>query len=95
MKKFLLIIFAFSAYAATAQDNISPAANYKGLTFIKNGTVHTGTGAVLANTSVLINNGKIEKIGTDVTAPAGDVRVVDATGMQVYPGFILSKGSNF
>ena len=91
MKKFLLIIFAFSAYAATAQDNISPAANYKGLTFIKNGTVHTGTGAVLANTSILINNGKIEKIGTDVTAPAGDVRIVDATGMQVYPGFILSN----
>ena len=91
MKKFLLIIFAFSAYAATAQDNISPAANYKGLTFIKNGTIHTGTGAVLTNTSILINNGKIEKIGTDVTAPAGDVRVVDATGMQVYPGFILSN----
>ena len=91
MKKFLLIIFAFSAYAANAQDNISPAANYKGLTFIKNGTVHTGTGAVLTNTSILINNGKIEKIGTDVTAPAGDVRVVDATGMQVYPGFILSN----
>ena len=91
MKKFLLIIFAFSAYAATAQDNISPAANYKGLTFIKNGTVHIGTGAVLANTSILINNGKIEKIGTDVTAPSGDVRVVDATGMQVYPGFILSN----
>ena len=91
MKKFLLIIFAFSAYAANAQDNISPAANYKGLTFIKNGTIHTGTGAVLANTSILINNGKIEKIGTDVTAPTGDVRVVDATGMQVYPGFILSN----
>ena len=84
MKKYIIIIVAFiSCYAATAQDNISPAANYKGITFIKNGTVHTGTGAVLANTSVLINNGKIEKIGTDVTAPSGDVRVVDATGMQV------------
>ncbi len=91
MKKSLLIIFTFSAYAATAQDNISPAANYTGITFIKNATVHTGTGTVLTNTSVLISNGKIEKIGTDVTALAGDVRVVDATGMQVYPGFILSN----
>ena len=91
MKKLLLIIFAFSAYAATAQDNISPAANYKGITFIKNGTIHTGTGVVLANTSIVINNGKIEKIGTDVTAPSGDARVVDATGMHVYPGFILSN----
>lgn len=91
MKKFLLIIFAFSAYAATAQDNISPAANYKGITFIKNGTIHTGTGAVLANTSIVISNGKIEKIGTDITTPSGDARVVDATGMHVYPGFILSN----
>lgn len=92
MKKYITIIVAFiSCIGATAQDNISPAASYKGITFIKNGTIHTGTGAVLANTSILINNGKIEKIGADVTAPSGDVRVVDASGMQVYPGFILSN----
>lgn len=92
MKKYIIILVAFiSCYSATAQDNISPAASYKGITFIKNGTIHTGTGAVLANTSIVINNGKIEKIGTDVTAPSGDARVVDATGMHVYPGFILSN----
>lgn len=74
-----------------AQDNISPAKPYAGLTIIKNGTVHTGTGEVLMNTSIQINNGKIEKIGQNLPIPADDVRVVDAAGKQVYPALILSN----
>ncbi len=90
MKKFLTVLALFlSVYKLEAQDNISPAKPYAGITFIKNGTVHTGTGTVLQNTSIEIRNGKIERIGADLSAPA-DALVTDATGMQVYPGFILS-----
>ena len=90
MKKILTVLALFlSVYTLEAQDNISPAKPYAGITFIRNGTVHTGTGTVLQNTSIEIRNGKIERIGTDLSAPA-DARVMDATGMQVYPGFILS-----
>jgi imidazolonepropionase-like amidohydrolase len=91
MKKLIIIIFSLNAYASQAQDNISPAKPYAGLTIIRNGTVHTGTGQVLMNTDILINNGKIEKIGQHLPIPADDVRVVDATGKQVYPALILSN----
>ncbi len=91
MKKYISILITIVlANIAVAQDNISPAKFYAGVTVIKNGTIHTGTGEVLQNTSILIRNGKIEKIGTDIVAPS-DARVTDATGMHVYPGFILAN----
>ncbi len=91
MKFISTTLFLLATLFANAQDNMQPAKAYTGITIIKNGTVHTGTGAVLQNTSIQINNGKIEKIGADILAPAGDVKIVDATGQQVYPGLILSN----
>lgn len=89
MKKYLLpLLLLANTSTLFAQDNISPSKKYEGVTVIKNGTVHTGTGEVLQNTSIQIRNGKIEKIGKDIAVPA-DAQVTDATGMQVYPGFIL------
>lgn len=92
MKKRLFKIFCgllFSA-AAIGQENIYPATEYKGLLFIKNATVHVGNGQVLNNTTIQVNNGKIEKIGTDIAIPADDVKVFDVKGKHVYPGLILS-----
>ena len=92
MKKYITIIvslvFSISAFA---QENIYPAPVYKGLLIIKNGTVHVGNGQVLSNTSIQINNGKIEKIGTNLSLAADDAKRVDATGKHVYPGLILSN----
>ena len=92
MKKYLIIIFACSiACIAKAQDNISPAKPYAGTIIIQNATVHAGTGAVLNNTSIKITNGKIEKISTDMSADMAGEKIIDATGMQVYPAFIMSN----
>jgi imidazolonepropionase-like amidohydrolase len=92
MKKYLSIFLITAFYSnCFAQDDISPAKPFSGYTIIKNGTVHTGTGEVLQNTSILINNGKIEKIGKDITSPNATTKVTDATGMDVYPGFILAN----
>ena len=92
MKKYISILsLLLSCLGAAAQETIYPAPAFNGMVLIKNGTIHTGTGQVLSNTSVLINKGKIEKIGSDIAAPAGDVTVVDATGKHVYPGLILSN----
>lgn len=85
---FLSIIFFI--VNANAQDDVYPAPAYKGLLFITNGTVHTGNGQVLENTSIQVNNGKIEKIGAGISIPQGDVKVFDAKGKHVYPGLILS-----
>ncbi len=54
---------------------------------IKGGTVVTVTGATIPNGVVVVRNGLIAAVGADVTIP-GDARIVDATGMMVYPGLI-------
>ncbi|MFN4285797.1 MAG: amidohydrolase family protein [Lacibacter sp.] len=86
---FLTLTFLFGA--AVAQETVYPAPAYNGLLFIKNGTVHVGNGQVLPNTTIKVQNGKIVEIGTNITIPAGDVKVFDATGKHVYPGLILSN----
>lgn len=54
---------------------------------IKNGTVLTITNGTLKNTDVLIQDGKITRIGPGLSAPRS-VPVVDATDMFVMPGII-------
>lgn len=54
---------------------------------IKNATVMTAAKGTLANADILVTNGKIAKIGKNLSAPAS-VRVIDATGKYVSPGII-------
>jgi imidazolonepropionase-like amidohydrolase len=56
---------------------------------LRGGTIHTISGPVIENGSILIRDGKIVGVGKDLSAPAG-VTVVDVTGQQVYPGMIDS-----
>lgn len=65
-----------STYQALPQQN----------TLITNATVLTGTGERFDNADVLIIDGKIKKIGKDLTAT--DVVSVDAKGKWVTPGII-------
>lgn len=58
-------------------------------TLIRNATVLTGTGQRIDGGSVLIRDGRIVEVGTDVQAPSGAV-VVDGTGKWVTPGIIDS-----
>jgi imidazolonepropionase-like amidohydrolase len=90
MKKILssISISLLLSLVTTAQETVYPAKENKGVTVIKNATVHVGNGQVLSNASVKINNGKIEAVGTNITIPA-EATVIDATGKQVYPGIIL------
>ena len=54
---------------------------------IKNGKVYTMAGQVIENGSILIKDGKIAEVGMDIIAPL-DVKVIDAEGKMVFPGFI-------
>jgi len=56
---------------------------------IKNATIIPVVGEKIEGGCVLIENGKISAVGKAVEAPA-DAKVVDASGMFVYPGFIDS-----
>ena len=55
--------------------------------FIENATLVTVTDDIIENGDILITNGIITEIGTDLSAPAG-VTVIDGTGKFVMPGII-------
>lgn len=55
--------------------------------FIKNAKIYTMAGEVIENGSILVENGKIKEIGTDLVAPL-DAQVIDGKGKNVFPGFI-------
>jgi imidazolonepropionase-like amidohydrolase len=54
---------------------------------IKNGTIVPVTGPAIQGSSLLIEDGKIAKIGKNIQAPAG-AKVIDASGKYVYPGLV-------
>ena len=58
---------------------------------IKNGTLHTASNADARmrtfSADILIDAGKIQEIGINLSAPDG-CSVVDATGLHIYPGFV-------
>jgi len=54
---------------------------------LQGATIHTVTNGVIENGTILLENGLISAIGTDVQIPAG-ARVVDVTGKHIYPGLI-------
>ncbi|QQS32839.1 MAG: amidohydrolase family protein [Acidobacteriota bacterium] len=58
-----------------------------GSVLIKNATVMTAIRGTLEGTDILVQNGKITRIGKNLSAPAG-VRTIDATGKFVTPGII-------
>jgi imidazolonepropionase-like amidohydrolase len=70
---------ALASGAALAQD--------PGTILIRNGTILTITHGTIEHGSILIRDGKIAAVGTDVAAPPG-VKVIDATGQYVMPGII-------
>jgi imidazolonepropionase-like amidohydrolase len=93
MKK---IIFCFSLIGilgtANSQETVLPTQPHKGTTVITNATIHTGDGKVLENASIVITDGKIAAVGTNVTVPANATKV-NAAGKHVYPGLMLPVSS--
>jgi len=81
--------FILAAWVLTG----SPArAEAPGVFAITKGTVHTVSGADLAAGTVVIRDGLIEAVGSNVTVPA-EATVIDATGRHVYPGLFDAQTS--
>ncbi|MFM7092033.1 MAG: amidohydrolase, partial [Bacteroidota bacterium] len=59
----------------------------KGSLLIKNGTILTVTKGNMENADLLVENGKITKMGKGLVAPAG-TQTIDATGKFIMPGII-------
>ncbi len=87
--------------ASTAGDSLllNPALtgirsrNVKGSMLIRNATVLTVTKGTLANTDILVQDGKIAAVGKGLSAPRG-VDTIDATGQFVMPGIIDAHSHN-
>ena len=93
MKKIFSSIPAIlSLLTINAQETVYPAPKHFGTTVITNATVHVGNGQVLNNASIVVTDGKIAAVGTNLTAPAG-ATTVNAQGKHVYPGLILPTSS--
>jgi imidazolonepropionase-like amidohydrolase len=96
-KKFYLTLFCVLAFtlAAAFATAVRPtsASTFDGETYaIRGGNVVTVTGATIQKGTVVIRNGLIEAVGADIPIP-GDARVIDASGMMVYPGLFDSHTS--
>jgi imidazolonepropionase-like amidohydrolase len=74
-----LLILAVFSIGSMAQD--------KGSVLIQNTTLMTITDGIIENGDILIVDGIITAIGSDLSAPS-DVPVVDGTGKYVMPGII-------
>ena len=71
--------------AATVLAIAASAFAADGPLVIAGARVVTVSGAVLENTSIIIQNGRISSVGSGLTAPAG-ARIIDGKGKTVYPG---------
>ncbi|MFZ1678467.1 MAG: amidohydrolase family protein [Saprospiraceae bacterium] len=90
MKKYnlilILLVFVQSIIGLHAQQVEKSTFGVFALT---NATIETVTKGRLENATVVIRNGKIEAVGTNVTIPA-DAQVIDCKGLTVYPGMVDS-----
>lgn len=84
-----LVLLMIASVTSYAQANVLPAKAQKGVMYVKNATIHVGNGTVIENGTIVVRDGKIEKVGKDIVIPADAADVVDANGKQVYPGLIL------
>lgn len=81
MKKLIIIavILVIAVIVLLAQDGTK--------ILINDGTIVPVEGDTLQKGDLLIENGKIAALEEDISAPSG-AKVIDASGMFVYPGFI-------
>jgi imidazolonepropionase-like amidohydrolase len=84
MKRYILsFLMLFSAVWVFAQS----VPGETGVYALTNARVETITNGVIENATIVLRNGNIEAVGTNVSVP-GDAEVIDCAGKTVYPGMI-------
>lgn len=90
MKKILLSFggLLLSSILAFGQANVIPSKPQAGPVIITGATIHVGNGQIINNGYITFNKGKITAIGEGSAPSVAGATIVDASGKQVYPGFI-------
>ena len=89
----ILLILA-CIFQVTAQSPVVAPAQKKPV-MLTGGTIHTGTGDVIENGTILFAGGKITSVGksSDIKVDKSGYEVIDVTGKQIYPGLIFPNTS--
>lgn len=88
---YLSIAVLFSATAAHATPNVPQPAQTKPL-LITGATLHTVSGAVIANGKMLMKDGRIVFIGgPDGNVDTRGAEILNLAGKHIYPGFIAAN----
>lgn len=85
--KFQVSALALLVSSAAMANDIVPAVKQQQAVFLNDGVIHTVTNGVISNGDLLLVDGKIAAVGTDLSAPAG-ATVIELQGKHVYPGLI-------
>jgi imidazolonepropionase-like amidohydrolase len=85
MAALIFVVACVASRVAVAQAPGGAAAGAPSAYAIKGAKIYTVAGAPIENGIVVIRDGKIAAVGANVAIPS-DAQVIDATGMELYPG---------
>lgn len=89
MKNLIYIMLLMGALASPVGAQLPiPAKPQSGPIALTGATAHLGNGQVIANATIVFDQGKITAVGANLSSPAG-AQVIHLAGKHVYPGFIL------
>ena len=83
----LTLVIVASLWLLPSTTTLDGQAPQSGVIALRGGTVYTVTKGTLPDATVLIRDGKIAAVGTNLSMPAG-AQVVDVTGKHITPGII-------
>ena len=86
-KSTLVLVLFLSFQYTMAQSDPSGEKRVTGTIAIKNATITTAPGKTIQNGTILIKNGLIEAVGTNVIIPK-EAQVILGDSLFIYPGFI-------
>jgi imidazolonepropionase-like amidohydrolase len=91
MKTLLNILLVLATICSLQAQTPYPAIPQQKPVVITGASIHLGNGQVITNGAVSFNAGKITYVGSASGAPSDKNKydVIDASGKQIYPGFIL------
>ena len=81
------VLLCFLASAVAAAPNVPPPAQQEPI-LITGATIHTVPGTAIENGKMLFRDGRIESIGGADTTIETPARVIDASGLHLYPSLI-------
>ncbi len=91
MNKYLLnLLLSLAVLTLCFAPAVSQSKDTTAVYAIRNVKIVTVTGATIDKGTVIIRDGKIADVGASVSIP-GNAKVIDATGLSVYPGLIDSN----